>query len=124
LGGNYPLGSTLRSGAAVALTANTTGAFTFIPATPLVRPPVKVFYHITDGDIATTPILMSFHSANRDGDNHRNYWINMTNENSFIVIAPEYSEINYPGLSDNYLLANIFDDEDSPSLPTFNDENE
>jgi hypothetical protein len=124
LGGSYPLGSTSGSGATLTLTANTTGAFTFIPATPLVRPPVKVFYHIPDGDITTMPILMSFHGADRDGDNHRDYWINMANENSFIVIAPEYSETNYPGLGDNFLLSNIFDDGDNPSLPTFNDEKE
>lgn len=91
---------------------------------PLVRPPLNVFYHIPDGDMATMPILMSFHGADRNGGPHRDFWIDMANANGFIVIAPEYSTANYPGLGDNYLMSNIFEDGDNPSSETFNDENE
>jgi hypothetical protein len=117
-------GSTTGAAPPLTLSPNTTGSFSFSPVAPLVRPPMAVFYHIPAGDITTMPILMSFHGADRDGNNHRDYWIDMANENGFIVIAPEFSSANYPGLGDNYLMSNIFDNGDNPSPETFNDKNE
>lgn len=117
-------GSTTGAAPPLTLSPNTTGSFSFSPVAPLVRPPMAVFYHIPAGDISTMPILMSFHGADRDGDNHRDYWIDMANENGFIVVAPEFSSANYPGLGDNYLMSNIFDNGDNPSPETFNDKNE
>ena len=70
------------------------------------------------------PILMSLHGADRNGESYRNYWIQMANDNGFIVIAPEFSVVNYPGLGDHYLMSNIFDDGDNPSPETFNDQSE
>jgi len=127
LGGVFPLqyGSGNGSGPGnLMLLPDTTGSFTFSPRSPINRPPVTVFYHIPAGDITTMPILMSFHGSGRDGANHRDYWINMANANGFMVIAPEFSSANYPGLGDNYLMANIFDDGDNPSPATFNSSNE
>ena len=70
------------------------------------------------------PIVFSFHGSGRDGDTHRNFWIDMANDNGFIVIAPEFSSNNYPGLGDNYLMGNVFDDGDNPSPETRNPEDE
>jgi hypothetical protein len=106
------------------LSTNSTGSFTFTPQPPLNRPPVEVFYHIPAGDITTMPVLMSFHGASRNGATYRDYWIDMANTNGFMVFAPEFSSVNYPGLGDNYIMSNIFDDGDNPSLETFNDQNE
>ncbi|WP_339614036.1 T9SS type A sorting domain-containing protein [uncultured Winogradskyella sp.] len=117
-------GSTTGVAPPLTLSPNTTDSFIFDPQAPLNRPPIEVFYHIPAGDITTMPILMAFHGADRDGGPHRDYWIAMANENGFIVIAPEFSSANYPGLGDNYLMANIFDDGDNPSPETFNSENE
>jgi hypothetical protein len=106
------------------LTSNSTGSFTFTPSGPLSSQPVEVFYHIPSGDIMTMPIVMSFHGANRNGDDYRDYWINMANANNFMVFAPEFSSTHYPGLGDTYLMANIFDDGDNPSPSTFNNPDE
>ncbi|WP_299520961.1 T9SS type A sorting domain-containing protein [Winogradskyella sp.] len=113
-----------QSGIGQNLSANSTGSFTFTPQPPLNRPPVEVFYHIPEGNIATMPILMSFHGAARDGATHRDYWVNMANSNGFMVFAPQFSNANYPGLGDNYIMSNIFEDGDNPSPETFNDQNE
>jgi hypothetical protein len=107
-----------------ALSPNTTGSFIFDPQALLNRQPVEIFYHIPDGDIATMPILMSLHGADRNGDTHRDFWIDMANEHGFMVMAPEFSTANYPGLGDNYIMSNIFDDGDNPSSATFNNQNE
>lgn len=117
-------GSTNGVAPPLILSPNTTGSFIFDPQAPLNRPPFEVFYHIPDGDMTTMPILMVFHGADRNGEAHRDFWIDMANANDFIVIAPEYSTANYPGLGDNYLMANIFDDGDNPSPETFNNESE
>ena len=117
-------GSTTVHVSPLALNPNTTGSFTFTPQAPLNRNPLEVFYHIPDGDITTMPILMSLHGASRNGESYRDYWIQMANEHGFIVIAPEFTTENYPGLGDNYNMSNIFDDGDNPSLETFNDKSE
>lgn len=106
------------------LSPNTTGSFVFTPQPPLNLAPIQVFYHIPNGDIKNMPILMSFHGANRDADNYRNYWINMANANGFMVFAPEFSSTHYPSFGDDYLLSNIFDDGDNPSPETYNSKNE
>ena len=51
----------------------------------------------------------------RNGESYRDYWIQMANEHGFMVIAPEFTTENYPGLGDNYNMSNIFDDGDNPS---------
>ena len=117
-------GSTTVHVSPLALNPNTTGSFIFTPQAPLNRNPLKVFYHIPDGDITTMPILISLHGASRNGESYRDYWIQMANEHGFIVIAPEFTTENYPGLGDNYNMSNIFDDGDNPSLETFNDKSE
>jgi hypothetical protein len=117
-------GSTTVHVSPLALNPNTTGSFIFTPQAPLNRQPVEIFYHIPDGDITTMPILMSLHGASRNGESYRDYWIQMANEHGFMVIAPEFTTENYPGLGDNYNMSNIFDDGDNPSLETFNDKSE
>ncbi|NBC59016.1 MAG: T9SS type A sorting domain-containing protein [Bacteroidetes bacterium] len=97
------------------LSANSTGSIVFSPSDPLSNQPIEVFYHIPDGDISSMPIVFSFHGANRDANNYRDDWINMAKANNFMVFAPEFTSQNYPGLGDNYLMGNIFDDGDNPN---------
>jgi len=106
------------------LSENSTGSFTFTPQAPLNRPPIEVFYHIPEGDLTSMPILMSFHGAERNGAYYRDLWISMANANGFMVFAPKFSSDNYPGIGDNYIMSNIFDDGDNPSIETFNDPTE
>ena len=97
------------------LTTNSTGSFIYNPELDhLNRNEVEVFYHIPEGNISSMPILFSFHGASRNADDYRDYWIDMANQNGFMVFAPEFSTMNYPGLGDNYLMGNVFDDGDNP----------
>lgn len=101
------------------LNSNSTGSFLYYPTSSL--PPVKVFYHIPQGDISLMPIIFSFHGASRNADDYRDYWISMSNSNKFMVFAPEFSSQKYPGLGDNYLMGNVFDDGDNPTENEFNE---
>lgn len=105
------------------LTSNTTGSFVYTPVGPLSSKPITVYYHIPSGNVNTMPILFSFHGDERNASDYRDYWISMANANGFMVFAPEYSEIHYPG-GDGYQLGNVFNDGDNPSLSTLNPTNE
>jgi len=106
------------------LNPNSTGAFIFNPQSPLDRPPVEVFYHIPQGDMSVMPIVFSFHGSGRNGDDYRDLWIDMANQHGFMIFAPEFSSSNYPGLGDNYLMGNVFEDGDNPAQSEFNDPSE
>ena len=106
------------------LSPNSTGSFTYNPVGPLDNQPVEVYYHIPSGDISTMPILFSFHGASRNADDYRDFWINMADENSFIVIAPKFSIDYYPELGDDYLMGNVYIDGDNPTPESRNPENE
>ena len=105
------------------LMPNSTGSFIYTPSTPLNTKQIEVFYHIPNGDITTMPIVFSFHGANRNANDYRDYWIAMANANGFMVFAPEFSSSDFPG-GDAYNLANIFNDGDNPSTTTFNSKSE
>jgi hypothetical protein len=47
----------------------------------------------------------------------------MANANGFMVFAPEFKEVDFPG-GDGYQLGNVFDDGDNPSSATYNPTNE
>ena len=106
------------------LSSNSTGSFTYTPNSPLNNQPVDVYYHIPEGEISTMPIVFSFHGAARNADNYRDFWISMADENSFIVIAPEFSSDYYPELGDDYLMGNVYIDGDNPTPESRNPENE
>ena len=97
----------------------TTGVFTFKPTGALSDKSINVYYHTPQGDLTSFPILFSFHGGSRNADDYRNDWIEMSNENNFMVFAPEFNSDDFPS-GDMYNLANIFQDGDNPSMNTFN----
>ncbi len=105
------------------LTANTTGSFVYNPTGPLSAKSINVFYHIPNGNVSTMPILLVFHGDERNASDYRSYWIAMANANGFMVFAPEFSEVDFPG-GDRYQLGNVFVDGDNPSLATYNASNQ
>ncbi len=101
------------------LGSNSTGSFNFVPEGSLSNKIIEVFYHIPDGEINNIPILFSFHGGSRNAIDYRDAWINMANENGFMVFAPKFDNFYFEG-GDMYNLANIFQDGDNPSSSTFN----
>ena len=99
------------------------GSFTFDQYQPFNNKPIEVFYHIPENANQSSPILISLHGMNRNGENHRNSLIDKSNQHRFILVAPEFSE-NYFSGGDGYNLGNIFIDGDNPSLETLNPNDE
>lgn len=98
-----------------------TGNFIFSSFSPLSSKPIDIFYHIPITATDQTPILFAFHGSERDGNYSRTALIDEADGLNFIVIAPQFSELYYPG-GDSYNLGNIFQDGDNPSSGTLNSE--
>lgn len=100
-----------------------TGDYIFSSYEPFSKKPIACYYHIPEMANSISPILIALHGAGRDADNMRDYLIEKADEKNFIVIAPEFSSIYFPG-SDAYNIANIFEDGDDPNPETINPEEE
>ncbi len=98
-----------------------TGAYQYNYQTTTNIKTLNVFYHIPEIDDANIPILILFHGAGRNADGIRDAWIDEANSKGFIVVAPEFSDQNFPG-GDQYNLGNVFLDGDNPSAQTLNPE--
>lgn len=79
----------------------------------------RVYYHIPENVTSSSPILMVFHGVNRNAQDYRDAFINTANIKNVIVIAPEFSEQNFPN-GDGYALGNVYVDGDNPSSTTLN----
>ncbi|MBS3738210.1 hypothetical protein [Mesohalobacter halotolerans] len=102
-------------------TLNGTGAYQFQYNMTNTVKTLNVFYHIPDVDQTNLPVLVLFHGAGRNASDIRNAWIAEANAKLFIIVAPEFSDQNFPG-GDQYNLGNVFIDGDNPSPQTLNPE--
>ena len=98
-----------------------TGAFVHEVDRTNVNLNMVVYFHIPNGNVANMPVLFVMHGNGRNATGIRNAWIGEANAKGFIVVAPEFSEGNFPG-GDGYILGNVFEDGDNPSPSTLNPE--
>tara|TARA_X000000950_G_C13887398_1_gene649422 strand:+ start:851 stop:1999 length:1149 start_codon:yes stop_codon:yes gene_type:complete len=105
------------------LKSNTTGVFSYTPPAPLDANPIEVYYHIPNGIIVDMPVLMSFHGSGRNADDYRDYWVSMSDEHKFIVLAPKFDSTNWT-IATEYITGNVFSDYDDPSENNYNNQNE
>jgi len=99
-----------------------TGAFTFTPTGHLSDRPITVFYHIPDSAHQSSPIAMVVHGSARDGEYIRNALKPESDRRNAIILMPNFGSAEY---SNNYfLLGNLFDDGENPSVASQNDSTE
>ncbi len=87
----------------------------------LPQKPINVFYNIPSGDRKNMPIVLIFHGEERNAIDYRNIWINASNQYGFMVFAPEFNTVNFPGGS-SYIIGNVYQDGNFPTTQTLNDE--
>ena len=80
----------------------------------LTQKPIKVFYHIPQGDKTTMPILLIFHGDERNAEDYRNWCIAYANQYHFMVFAPEFTDQNFSGAS-GYAIGNVYTDGNNPT---------
>lgn len=84
---------------------------------------ISIYYFIPENKTQTTPVLFVFHGEGRNAKDYRNAAISAAQTKGCIIIAPEFSEQNFPG-GDAYNLGNVFVDGDNPSPTTVNPEDQ
>ncbi|WP_227729700.1 hypothetical protein [Yersinia proxima] len=67
---------------------------------------IQVFSYLPPEANALTPIVFVLTGLSRDADKYRDAWVENARKNKLIVIAPYFSQQDYPG-SDSYNLGNI-----------------
>lgn len=87
----------------------------------LPQKPLNVFYHIPSGDKKNMPIVFIFHGEERDAKYYRDIWINAANKFGFMIFAPEFNAVNFPGGS-SYIIGNVYQDGNFPTPETLNSE--
>jgi len=99
-----------------------TGAFTFTPTGHLSNQPITVYYHMPDSAHQSSPIAMVVHGSARDGEYLRNALKPESDRRNAIILMPNFGSAEY---SNNYfLLGNLFDDGENPSVASQNDSTE
>lgn len=104
------------------LQSNMTGVFSYTPPAPLDANPIEVYYHIPNGSIVDMPVLMSFHGSGRNAADYRDYWVSMSDEHKFIILAPKFDSNNWT-VATEYITGNVFSDYDNPSNNNYNNQN-
>lgn len=77
-------------------------------------PALTVWAHVPSAvDPATAPIAFIMHGARRNPDNYRDAWVEEAEQGGFIVIAPGFPRIDFPGAR-NYNMGGLFDEAGEP----------
>ena len=87
----------------------------------LPQKPINVFYNIPSGNRANMPIVIVFHGDERNASDYRDIWINASNQYGFMVFAPEFNSVDFPGGS-SYIIGNVYQDGNFPTTQTLNNE--
>jgi hypothetical protein len=87
----------------------------------LPQKPINVFYNIPAGNRTNMPIVIVFHGDERNASEYRDIWVNASNQYGFMVFAPEFNSINFPGGS-SYIIGNVYQDGNFPTAQTLNNE--
>lgn len=88
------------------------GEFSFTGYGPLSDRPVRVYY-AAPANPATAQILIVMHGVGRNAKDYRADWEPLVKSRNVLVLAPDFSEQEYPGHS-AYSLGNMTDDDDNP----------
>jgi hypothetical protein len=70
------------------------GRFTF---SAWEGPPLRVYYHRPAFAGNDARIVIVLHGTNRDARRYRDEWAQLADRGGFIVVAPEFSQKNFPG---------------------------
>lgn len=88
------------------------GVYTFHPP-GLPDRSVPVWTYWPSGVDETAPIVFVCHGVSRNADDYRDSWIPHARRNGFIVIAPEFSDDEFPRTR-SYNLGNMFTSDGDP----------
>ncbi|MCA1762670.1 MAG: hypothetical protein LC664_06735 [Flavobacteriales bacterium] len=97
------------------------GVYNFSDYSPLNDKSLDVYYYIPTTATQNSKILISLHGNGRNAQELRSALEDKADLLNFIVVAPEFSQTDFPG-GDAYNLGNIFEDGDNPEPSELNPE--
>jgi len=78
----------------------------FVINDKLLNNPMNVYYYQPESLTKQSPLVVVFHGLLRNADEYRDKWVELAEENSFMILAPEISANTYPGMN-GYNLGNV-----------------
>ncbi len=84
-----------------------TGSFVYVDEANDPDKPVTVWYHRPEGTDNAVPVVFVMHGVRRNGETYRDNWIDLADENKFLVVVPEFTKKAFPG-SWRYNMGNVF----------------
>lgn len=87
-----------------------TGSFVFAPPG---RTPIKVWYAVGSGDVASGRVVVVMHGTNRNAADYRDSWVPLVRHRPWVVVAPEFDRDDFPGVA-AYNLGGMVDDSGEP----------
>lgn len=88
------------------------GCFAFDSSLGNPAPPVTVWYYRPDKVQPTTRVVFLMHGSSRTGQDARDLGTTYGKKHAFVLLAPEFSEKNYPGAA--YAFGNMLNHDGSP----------
>jgi hypothetical protein len=89
-----------------------TGTFSFDSSEVLDGNSIKVRYIAPEGGASTADILIVMHGTGRDAAEYRDDWTPLVRDRNVLVLVPEFSDDDYPGVS--YNTGNMLDEDEKP----------
>jgi poly(3-hydroxybutyrate) depolymerase len=83
------------------------GSFIFDSSLGNTAPPITVWYYRPDNVSPGTRVVFLMHGSSRTGQEARDIGANYAKQHNSVLLAPEFSEKNYPG--DTYAFGNMLD---------------
>lgn len=90
-----------------------TGDFEFEGPGTLSGHPIRVWYSAPATDLATAEILIVMPGTQRDGKTYRSDWLPLLRGHNTLLLVPEFSEDEYPGVW-SYNLGRMLDQRGDP----------
>lgn len=97
------------------------GTYQFTDYAPLGEKSVGVYYYVPSTATPNSEILIALHGNGRNAEEMRTALVAKANLLNFIVVAPEFSQTDFPG-GDAYGLGAVFEDGDNPEPSELNPE--
>src|SRR6266545_511482 len=98
-------GARVQSSSSQELLKDQIGNFVFDASLGNPAPPITVWYYRPNQVDPGTRVVFLMHGSSRTGQEARNLGSKYANNQNFILLAPEFSERNYPG--DAYAFGNM-----------------
>ena len=89
------------------------GSFDYMPSVRDRLSQMRVYYHKPENFGWHSPVVFVIHGNKRNAERYRDNWKELSESQSLLVVVPEFSEGNFPGV-ESFNLGNMFRPDGQP----------